>query len=510
MSVDSLPAVTADTLAALKGEVLKAQTQGYTTATGLTGYELEAPAKSLFPVLSPFRNRVPRRKAPVGAPASNWKAITGINVGNLNPFVAFGVAGNRVTTVEQDYVAAYKAIALDDQVQMDAQALARGFDDLRARSGTNLLYALMIAEDKILLGGQNIALPTVAAPTLTQADTGGSIAASTAVHVVAVARTLENYFYGGGTVTSADATVTTSTVAAATHSVSATVASVRGAVAYDWYVGASNTAYYYYGTSVVNAVTITSLPTADATNPTLLGSGSVSGAAAARAGAGTNVRSTFTDSSADSNAFNGLLATITQDYNGSSGQVTAGSGTASGAYIKSLDGATLTGSNGGVTEIDDMLQSLWDSSRISPTALFCNAQQHRDVTRKVISTFGASTLFDPNNIEERRGAVGGVYMKTYLNPAVNGQPIELVTMPHIPQGTIVAVSEVLPYPSTNVESVFEVETQQEYQQIEYPAARGADGAAMSGPRYDLEVRAIETLKNQFPAGCAVLQNVGKG
>jgi hypothetical protein len=61
-----------------------------TTATGLYGYNLEQPAKRLYPVLSPLRNRIARQKATTGAPTVNWKAITGINTGNVkNLHVAF-------------------------------------------------------------------------------------------------------------------------------------------------------------------------------------------------------------------------------------------------------------------------------------------------------------------------------------------------------------------------------------------------------------------------------------
>lgn len=497
--MSDLLGVTDETLAAIRTDVAKAQSAGYTTSLGLTGYALEAPAKSLFPVLSPLRNRVRRTKAAIGSQAAHWKAITGINVTNANPFVPFGYAGSAVTTQEQDFLAAYVPIALGDTVQLDAQVLARGFDDLRARSGTNLLYALMIAEDKMLTGGQNFSLGTATA-TAVQADTGGTIAASTAVHAKVRVRTIENFHFGGGTALSADATVTTSTVAAATHSVTFTAGVLRGGVAYDWYVGADTTHYFYAGTTTVPVLTVTALPGADF-------AGSLpAGCAAAAAGGGTNV--VLTDTSADANAFNGLMASLAGDY-GTNGLVTHGGGTSSGAVFSDLGGATLTGSQGGVAEIDNVLQSLWDVSRVSPTVMFSSSHQLRDITRKVVASGGAYTLYQPDNIAERQGIVGGQLLKTYLNPAVNAQAIEMVVSPHVPDGTIIMASEVLPYPGNNVESVLAVETQQEYEQIEYPPARVV-GAANGGPRYDLEVRAIETFKNQFPAGCAVLSGIANG
>src|SRR5579859_3202824 len=217
-----LTAVTEETLNAMQEPMRKALATGYTVGLGLQGYELEAPAKFLVPVLSPWRNRVTRKQATVGSLNCNYRAITGINVGNADPTIGFGVAGTTVQTQETNYAVPYQALALGDSVQMDAQRLAQGFDDLRSRSGINLLFALMIAEDRAQLGHQQFPLATPGTPTVTTATTGGSIAQTTAVHFVVAARTIQGYYFNnvlstgafpaagvaptaaGGTVTSAD------------------------------------------------------------------------------------------------------------------------------------------------------------------------------------------------------------------------------------------------------------------------------------------------------------------
>lgn len=483
--------ITKETLEA----VLKSVTeQGYTTDLNLTGINLRGPALNLYPFLSPWRNRLPREMAPVGAKASQWRAITGINVTNQDMFAGYGSAGNLVSTTEQDYTATYQPISLGDSVEMDAEALARGFDNLRAKAGTRLLYAVMIKEDQGLLGASNVAYPTPAAPTVTASSTGGSIGATTAVNVKVSARTLVNYFNGGGTIASAQGTVTTG--AGTTNSATALVAAVPGAVAYDWFVGG-----FYYATTTAPVLSITSIPVADQTLSKLPSLGGTAPTLASRA----------TDSSANAKAFNGLFTSISQDYaaNGS-GQVTNGTGTSSGAYLKDLGGATLTGNDGGVTELDDALQDLWDYYRVSPTVMLVSSQQARDITRKVVQTGGATTMFDPNNVEQRRSVVGGTFLQSYLNPAVNGQPIEVAVMPHIPPGSVAFLTERLPYPDNEAGAVFDVECQQDYTQVEYAMSRGTPGQAFSGPRYDFEVRAIETFRNKFPAGCALITGVGNG
>jgi hypothetical protein len=73
----------ADTLALVKAAHQKAlspeeiaKTSGWnqasTATTGITFYDLEAPAKLLFPVLTPLRNSIPRVTGKAGTQA-NWR-----------------------------------------------------------------------------------------------------------------------------------------------------------------------------------------------------------------------------------------------------------------------------------------------------------------------------------------------------------------------------------------------------------------------------------------------------
>lgn len=495
-----------------------ASAAGYTTALGLTAYELEAPAKFLVPVLSPFRNSLPRVKAPVGSVAAHWKAITGINTTNVRASTALSYAGGQITTSTAEFLAAYKKISLGDTVPYDAQTLARGFQDLRATSGINLLYSLMIEEDILSLGGQAFALGTVQAPTVTvKATDKGSIAIAS-VDVKVKARTLQGYRDGQGTAVSTAGTCGSMT--GSTNQIQATVPAVPMAVCYDWYVGATGGTLYYAGTTTVNTVVISSVPSTAATvsnglQPTLakcsipgyydtatppvwhaIGTAAATGAS--------------TDYSADANAYNGLIATLGGYYlNGAFVTPGTSQATASGAYIKSLDGAKLTGDSGTISEIDTALAYLWDNANVSPTKILMNSADHISVSSKIIASGGAYTLFKPGDVAERQNVVGGQLVATYINKACNGQSIMLETQPHLPQGTIIGITETLPYPNNQVPNVMEIETQQEYQQIEYPPAR-LPGQANGGYRYDLEVGAMQTFKNYFPGSMFMLQNVGIG
>lgn len=480
------------------GNALKkdATTQGFTTTTGLTGYELEAPSKKLFPVLAPTRNMIARKKASRGSEAAHWKAITKINATGVQASTAFGYAGALVSTTEQDFMAAYKIVSLGDSVEYDAQIQAQEFEDLRATAGVNLLYAVMMEEDKLLKGGQNFSIGTPGAPTLTASTTGGTIGAVT-VYVAVCARTMQGWYSGAQTAASASAN--TGALTGTTNSVNASVSTIRGAVVYDWYVGSAAGTLYYYSSTVTTQVKITSVPTQAAATAAL----PLLAAPAAAEASGATV-----DNSGDANAFNGLIASLTGDYSGGT-YVTHGTGASTGAYFGDLGGATLTGTPDGIAEIDAALLALWNSAKVSPTRMIVNAQQQIDITNKLLASGLAYTLFRPDQLAERQGAIGGALVDTYLNKAVNGRPIPIESDPWLPPGTILLVTESLPYPNSRVANVLEVRTQQEYQQVEYATARLA-GQVGGGPRYDFEVRAQETLINYFPGGMGIIQNIANG
>jgi hypothetical protein len=50
-------------------------------------------------------------------------------------------------------------------------------------------------------------------------------------------------------------------------------------------------------------------------------------------------------------------------------------------------GTPLTSSGrGSVTEIDQMLQTMWDTYQVSPSVLYVNSQELKNITNKVLSS----------------------------------------------------------------------------------------------------------------------------
>lgn len=481
--------VTNETLEAIK----KAQTAGITSGTGITGYDL-ADLVSQIPVNTPFRDRLSRVGAGQGSKIAYWRALLNINNNQPQPGTAFDYAASLANISELDVSAPYAKVGVGWTATLDAEAFARGYDDVHARAVWNAMNQFKIAEDKKCIAGCAFSLGTPATPTVTQSDTGGSIAASTAVNVKVAARSGSNYFWGGSTIASAQGTVTTSTVAAATHSATATVAAVKGAMAYDWYV-----AGFYYTTTTVNKVLITSVPTANQALPT-------SGLPGLYATAPTAVPTA--DASGSSVDFNGILASLVGDYatGSNTGLVTPGTGTGSGAYFASLDGAAFTVSGANVVELDALNQGIYDSVQQSPDVYMVSSRQGAELSNILLSSGGTGETFFQPNLAGRNAAVLGAFIGFYVNKAAGGTPVAIEVNPNLPPGTVIARTDKVMFPDSGIGRVCELRTQQDVTNWDYPAARNA-GTAGGGPRWDGEVFATETFINYAPTTMGVLANV---
>ena len=173
--------------------IAKAYTQSASAITGITAYDLEAPAKLLFPVLTPLRNMIPRTSGKGGIQA-NWRAVTGVNSANISLGIVEGRRGGISTDTTADYIAIYKELGLEQSVTFKAERAAEGFQDLDALAVSNLLKATMLGEELVDLGGNtSLALGTTANATLTQANSGGALLGNTSYGVGVVGLTLDGY-----------------------------------------------------------------------------------------------------------------------------------------------------------------------------------------------------------------------------------------------------------------------------------------------------------------------------
>ena len=316
-----------ETLAMLQKSV---QSQGFFANSGIQGYDLSG-LTSLVPVNVPARNNTsafPRTTAPEGNQVAVWRALLNVNANQSDAAVGTEYAGTQTDFEEQDVFAPYRVLAKSSRVTLDQIAVAKGFADALAVSEIQTLNQLFISQDMHIINSQNWALSAPSEPTLTTAASGGSIAASTAVYVKVAARSGANYFVGYASVDGVAATVSGNSVASVAANttvgsagnanvVNASVPAVKGAVAYDWYVGTSASQFYYTTTSIAS-VKITAVPTAAQAIPTNLPLLSTLPPPSTPSDGG-YVRSPA------NNWYNGVIASSLGDY-GAAGPVTARNG----------------------------------------------------------------------------------------------------------------------------------------------------------------------------------------
>lgn len=468
-------------------ELIKAITQ----ATGLVQYDLQAPALSLIPLITPLRNEIPRVPGN-GGTATNWRAVTGINTAKMNPGVSEGNRGGVVTTTTANYVATYAGLGLEDYVTFEADYAAQGFQDVKATAALNLLRALMIAEEQVLVGGQtSFGLGTTPTPTLAAATTGGTIGASVVVSVIAVALTLDGFqrsgsagplpigplaktnadgssdnFGPGVAQKSANAKVTVS--AGTTNSVTGTVTPVAGAVAYAWYAGTAGNERLFSITTI-NSVVITSLPGASQLASALPAS----------------------DQSQNALVFDGFMAQAFKS--------------GSNAYIANLatgtpgTGTGLTSDGaGGIVEITTAFASFWDNYRLSPDTIWASRQELVNITKKVIANAGAPLIrYTQGAGEEHSKITGGALLDSILNP-ITQTMVKLRVHPNIPAGTLLMTTKTVPYPLPGVGNLYQVKERRGYYQLEWP---------LKSRKYEYGVYVDEVLQHYFPASIGIINNI---
>jgi hypothetical protein len=494
-------------------KLVKAATSGIDTTTGISGIDFIDDIMSWVPVDVPFFDSVPRVQGR-GSRAVFWQTLLNINAQQNYTGVGFNEAAQIVQIQNQWTYSPYAVVGQGGRVTWDAMAQGMDYADVLAVDTVQVINQQLIALEINQLNAQAFPLPAIGDVTLAASASGGSIAASTAVYVACAARSGMNWYSGGSGPASTPVSVTTASTGG-TNSIQASVPAVKGAAGYDWYVGTSATSLYYYTTTPVNTVTITSVPTTTQKVPTgyagLYGSYGQDGPSLGPTSVPT------TDTSYSPNWQNGLLASILGDWASSPDQllagqtasplVTPGTGISQGAYYSSSDGEALQVSGAGVEQIDAMNLAIYNTYQVTPSRLLVGSQVQNDLANIVLDQPQAITWLAVDDERGRGKAVAGGHVANYLNKTVNGVPIPVWLMPYLPPGKIIAVIDSLPFPGSNVTSALQVRTLYDFFRFDYGAERNfsvADG----GPRYDFEIRSMQAFVNKAAGVMGVIDNLG--
>lgn len=492
----------------LPDDVARSFVQPASATTGLIAYDLEAPSKKLYPILTPLRNRIPRMTGGFGI-QSNWRAVTGINTGNTFPGVSEGNRGGVVTQTVAEYLAAFRGLGLENYVTFEADYASQNFEDVKALAVTQLLQSLMIQEEMVDLGGNGtVLLGQTATPSTADVATGGELAANTTYKIACVGLTLQGYqqlagLNNGGvnfspsfttglvqsyTRTNSDGTTDTinggtarpSAIASqatandgnATHCISASVTPQAGAVAYAWYFGKTDSDHMYlHSMTTINSIKVTAEASATYQAFGALGA---------------------TDNSKNTLVYDGILTQIMKAGSGALVSDLA-TGTAGTGTKLSSDGA------GGITQISAMFASFWDNYRISPDEIYVGSQVLLDMNNIIIDNGGAPLI--RYNMDASGGSLdAGVVIATILNKITNTK-VKVIIHPNMPPGMIMFWSNSIPYPLNDVGQLLLKHLRRDYYQIEWP---------LKARKYEYGVYFDGVLKCYFPPAFGVIRNIAPG
>lgn len=434
-----------------------------TIATGLTYYDLRAPALNLFPTVTPLRNTLPRMQRTYPGDAARWKSVTA-TTGSGFPYMGWVPEGQRsgsMSYTTQNNSLSYMTLGEEDSLTEEARFASEGFEDEDALVQLRLLLKMFVKEEAGILGGNNSLQLGIPGTIVLSASGSGATLPALTYSVGVVALTQEGYL-NSAVSASGVATVLNITgndgrpytlnggssnkSAVVTQAVTlgqtlfASIPVVRGAVGYAWYAGAP-AAETLQAITTINSLAIS----------------------APLAGGNQALSAVTSDCSTNGTAFDGLLTVAFKAANNAYvvWQATGTSGVGTGL--------TASGA-GGVTEIDTMMVQMWNQFRLSPTVIYVNAQELRNITSKVLTNSSAPLLRynvqadDAGLVEYKLTAAGVVAF--YFNPYTpdGGVRIPIKVHPNLAPGTLVAWAEHLPpwYVSNATPEVAAVQTRQDY------------------------------------------------
>jgi hypothetical protein len=489
------PTISDETVALVR-QAMADTTRAITTASGLIGYELEAPAKVVVPVITPLVNMLPRRKG-VGIDVVHWKAITSFDTQRNWGTLADGGTPSQVSYQTAALQNTLQTIALMNQVSFQAQWRGRSLEaDVRARRTAELLYQLKITEERWLLGASSY-LMIPPKPVLATATSGGTVAAGT-YWVKVTAKNAQ-----GETLGSSVASITTT---GATSTITITIFTIPNATQYNVYMASGGTypgdtaAWLQAGISGANAAQpnigatvtlsdgVTMLPSGEVQPGyiavTLTAPPATSGTALSTVAA--NTAKTFVDGSGNMLMWDGIIQ-----------QALLNTSQANGATL-GAQVAQPAAANGilALSDVDNLLATMYLQAAGDPDYLVMNPLDNIKLTNLVVGAGQLRYVVQAQQTDQ--GELTAQYRVTrYLNKST-GKELSIVLDRYCPQGHLVFVPMSLPYPIPEISNPIEVETNQEYWGMDF---------AVTDSNFKFADYVDETCKVYFLGGLGVLRGV---
>lgn len=424
-------------------------------STGFVPFDLEAPSKKLTPKPTPLRNRIAR--LPGQGTARRYKRLLGFSgtgtggVADIWPGItdstttAFGslsyIRGPKISYASDEKTINYKQFSLSDAVTWSAQYSGQGYEDIRQLSQTSVLWASMLAEEKMILGGRGtdgVFIGALAAPTAitltARAAAPGEVGLTAGRYWVKV--TTQAQF--GESVLSASVNVDNVTAGQVVDITATLPGGALGMKVYAAQVAAAgadpgDAVKYYQGRTGYKTFSLGA-----ASNVIITGS-PASGITA--------------DTTAFATGYDGILA-----YLGDSAQ---------SGYVARLD-APFSSSNPGA-EYQTAFASLYNSVKADPDEILFNGSDRKQLS-DLLKTASSSNY----RLTIQQSEIGGVVLGdivTAVQNEVTGKVVQMSVHPWLIQGNTPIISWSLPIPDTQVSNVFEFHGPQDYMGVQWPVTQ---------------------------------------
>jgi hypothetical protein len=435
-------------------------------ASGFVPFDLVPFVRTLYPVRTPFRNKIPRTPGQGEYHRGKYLAtVSGALPGGLGALqddstteffggAGFGSWPNPLPAsgaqTAYDMTIPYKFFALTEATSWLAQFEAQGFDDLYGLASLVLLQEFMLLEEHDLIASSSQSLAQPLAPTCTvRAAQSNETALTFTGTDLWVTVTAINYWGETGFGTTLNVTEVTGATSG-TSVVDVTISTVPGTLMYRIYVGTGTAApgragFWLWATntqvsSAIGGVKFTlqgAVPTSG-TNPPAADTGTGS----------TNRQESFLS------VLSGLA------YNGGLGpypNIAAG-------YYNAAVAAQLT-----VQTVTNALQQAYNGSTgylADPSDLIASPTDAKILADSIRNETVAAFQFRVQQ-SEMAGITAGVAVSGIVNPITRSVP-DILVHPYLTQGTFMGLSYTLPDTQNNLGNVVEIPCVQDYATIGWP------------------------------------------
>ena len=226
---------------------------------------------------------------------------------------------------------------------------------------------------------------------------------------------------------------------------------------------------------------------------------SITAAISVNSTSGTAYSTTVTNgntASVNTNLFDGALSLCYLNPNAGTGLSVGEQGMTSVAVSPNATTGLLA-----IQDLQFLFRKMYSQARADPSHVFVSPVEAVTIDNLVGTSSNFRIIGEANSAGSINNITAGQKVTKILNQ-VTGSYVDVVTLPFLPQGTIMAGSFSIPFPAPTVtDAPFRVMVNQDYTAVDYPPTQANPQTWGFGYFVD------ETLVNQYQGGWGVIQGI---